>query len=236
MPDELAEQVAGVGALLDPVRRALYRYVAAQPEAVSREQAAHAMGLPLHSVKFHLDRLLAEGLLEVEYRRVSGRTGPGAGRPSKLYRRSPRQLSVSLPERRYDLAGEVLATAVTRSVDEAVPIGDAVRDAAAEEGRRIAATAAVGDQSRSGTSAGPQVGPDHLVRAADVLTRYGYEPRISDREIRLANCPFDRLASRHPALVCGMNLALVNGMLEGLGELSTELAPQPGSCCVKIRS
>ncbi|HEX7744207.1 MAG TPA: helix-turn-helix domain-containing protein, partial [Micromonosporaceae bacterium] len=97
MSDELAEQVAGVGALMEPARRALYLYVAAQPDAVSREQAANAVDLPLHSVKFHLDRLLEEGLLEVEFRRVSGRTGPGAGRPSKLYRRSSRQLLVSLP-------------------------------------------------------------------------------------------------------------------------------------------
>ncbi|MFE9690180.1 helix-turn-helix transcriptional regulator [Micromonospora sp. NPDC005806] len=241
MSDELAEQVAGVGALLEPARRALYLYVAAQPDAVSREQAAAAVDLPLHSVKFHLDRLVEEGLLDVEFRRLSGRTGPGAGRPSKLYRRSSLQLSVSLPERRYDLAGDVLATAIDRSSRDAIPIADAVRDAAAEEGRRIAAAAA--DDSRvaaPGAASAAGAGddhPDNVVRAARVLARHGYEPRISDREIRLANCPFDKLAAKHLDLVCGMNLALIGGVIDGLDltGLSVELAPRPGFCCVKIQ-
>lgn len=239
MSDELAEQVAGVGALLEPARRALYLYVAAQPDAVSREQAADGVDLPLHSVKFHLDRLVEEGLLDVEFRRLSGRTGPGAGRPSKLYRRSSRQLSVSLPERRYDLAGDVLATAIDRSLGDAVPIADAVRDAAEEEGRRIAAAA---DESKAAPGVASAVGTDgdhhdNLVCAARVLARHGYEPRISDREIRLANCPFDKLAAKHIELVCGMNLALIGGVIDGLDltGLSVELAPQPGFCCVKIQ-
>lgn len=235
MSDELAEQVAGVGALMEPARRALYLYVAAQPDAVSREQAAAALDLPLHSVKFHLDRLHEEGLLDVEFRRVSGRTGPGAGRPSKLYRRSSRQFSVSLPERRYELAGDVLAAAIDRSLGDAVPVADAVREAADAEGRRIAA--AVANESADGTPGGA-AGPDNLVRAAHALAGCGYEPRISEREIRLANCPFDRLATRHTALVCGMNLALINGVVDGLGlrGLSAELGPEPGFCCVKVRS
>ena len=223
MSDELAEQVAGVGALVEPARRALYLYVAAQPDAVSREQAATAVDLPLHSVKFHLDRLVDEGLLEVTFRRLSGRTGPGAGRPSKLYLRSSRQLSVSLPERRSDLAGQVLAAAIDRSAGEGVPITDAVRDAARSEGRRIATDAAGG------------TGGD-LERAAAVLAGHGYEPRISDGEICLANCPFDRLAAEHTELVCGMNLALIGSVLEGLGirEATAELAPQAGFCCVRV--
>lgn len=234
--DELAEQVAGVGALMEPARRALYRYVAAQPDAVSREQAAKAVDLPLHTAKFHLDRLLQEGLLEVEFRRVSGRTGPGAGRPAKLYRRSSRQLSVSLPERRYDLAGDVLATAIERSLDDAVPIAEAMREVADAEGRRIAAAVADGSTSRAPGGA-HGLHRDNLVRAAHVLARHGYEPRISDREIHLVNCPFDRLATRHTALVCGMNLALISGIIDGLGlrGLSADLAPQPGFCCVKVR-
>lgn len=242
MADELAEQVAGVGALMEPARRELYLYVAAHPDAVSREQAAGAVGLPLHSAKFHLDRLVEEGLLEVEFRRLSGRTGPGAGRPSKLYRRSSRQFSVSLPERRYDLAGDVLAAAIDRSMRDAVPIAKAVHDAAQEEGRRIAAAPleeiALGE---------PGVAPDHiparrrrgdLERTAAVLAGHGYEPRTSDHEICLANCPFDRLATEHTELVCGMNLALIGGVLDGLGTrgLTAELAPQPGFCCVKVRS
>ena len=223
--DEFATQVSSVGALgalAEPARRALYLFVAAQADAVSREQAADGCDLPLHTVKFHLDRLVEEGLLEVEFRRLSGRAGPGAGRPSKLYRRSRLTVNVSLPERRYDIAGGVLAAAIGRSLREGVALQDAVADAAEVEGRRIAAEA--------------QGGSD-LERAADVLGRHGYEPRTTGGEIHLANCPFDALACEHAALVCGMNLALVGGVLKELNcrGLEAVLDPEPGLCCVKAQ-
>jgi len=220
--DEFATQVASVGALAEPARRALYLFVAAQADAVSREQAADGCELPLHTVKFHLDRLVDEGLLEVEFRRLSGRAGPGAGRPSKLYRRSGLSVSVSLPERRYDIAGGVLAAAIDRSLRDGVAVQDAVADAADAEGHRIAAEAPGGSD---------------LERTADVLGRHGYEPRTTDGEIHLANCPFDSLACEHAALVCGMNLALIGGVLEELNchGLEAVLDPEPGLCCVKAR-
>lgn len=240
MSDELAEQVAGVGALVEPARRALYLYVASQPDAVSREQAATAVGVPLHSAKFHLDRLVEEHLLDVEFRRLSGRTGPGAGRPSKLYRRSSRQVSVSLPERRYDVAGNVLASAIDRSIRDGIPVVEAVHEAATAEGRSIATSFLEEDASaRADVSAseGAAGGDDSgLERTADVLALHGYEPRTAEGEICLANCPFDRLATDHTELVCGMNLALIDGVIDGLRvpAVSAELAPQPGLCCVKV--
>jgi predicted ArsR family transcriptional regulator len=225
--DEFAAQVSGVGALAEPARRELYLYVASEPEPVSREQAAEACGLPLHSAKFHLDRLVDEGLLEVEFRRLSGRTGPGAGRPSKLYRRSGRQVSISLPERRYDLAGEVLAAAIDRSVQKGRPVREAVAEAADAEGRRIAATADIVDAAE-----------DELERTSDVLAAHGYEPRTTGGVVSLANCPFDSLAREHTELVCGMNLSLIGGMLDELGCRGVEavLDPEPGLCCVKARA
>lgn len=243
MADDFAEQVSGVSALAEPARRALYLYVAAQPDAVSREEAAAGVAMPLHSVKFHLDRLVEEGLLDTEFRRLSGRTGPGAGRPAKLYRRSARQLAVSLPERRYELAGEVLAAAIDTSVRESVPIADAVRQVARAEGRRIAAGAAdtpslahaeVSGQVRDEPAAGAV---RQLESTADVLADHGYEPRIEEAELCLANCPFDRLAAQHKNLVCGMNLALIGGVIEQLDmrDVTAELDPQPGFCCVRVR-
>jgi len=172
---------------------------------------------------------------------LSGRTGPGAGRPSKLYRRSSRQLSVSLPERRYDLAGDVLAAAIDRSIKDGVPVAEAVRDAAAAVGRGIAA-AFDGETGADDGASPPQgaadLGRPVLEHMADVLARYGYEPRTSAVEICLANCPFDRLATEHTELVCGMNLALIDGVIDGLGvpAVSAELAPEPGFCCVKVSS
>ena len=110
--EDLAARVAGVAALADPVRRDLYLYVSAQPAPVSRDQASDALGIARHTAKFHLDKLAEEGLLDISFKRLSERRGPGAGRPTKLYARSSRQLSVILPERRYDLAGQLLATAI----------------------------------------------------------------------------------------------------------------------------
>jgi predicted ArsR family transcriptional regulator len=236
MDDAFAAEVAGVGALVEPARRALYQYVVAQPDAVSRERAAAAVDVPLHSAKFHLDRLVSEGLLDVEFRRLTGRTGPGAGRPSKLYRRSGRQVSVSLPERRYDLAGEVLAAAIDTAEREGVSVMAAVGAVARDEGARLARAADADEPSPSEPAAGSGPRESELVRTAEVLARNGYEPRVVDDGLLLANCPFDRLAAGHTDLVCGMNLALVDGVLDELGisSLTPRLDPEPGMCCVKL--
>jgi predicted ArsR family transcriptional regulator len=218
------DDVARIGALAEPGRRALYRYVVGQSDPVSREQAATACELPLHSAKFHLDRLVDEGLLDVTYRRLTGRTGPGAGRTAKLYQRSDREMSVSLPERRYDLVGDILAAAIDRSTADGASVRDVVAEVAARRGRALAEAA----ESDGGTD---------LQRSSKVLAGIGYEPRPADGDLCLANCPFDRLAREHTELVCGMNVALVGGVLDGLGceSLEAVLEPAPGLCCVKAR-
>jgi predicted ArsR family transcriptional regulator len=227
--DAFVTAVNGVSALAEPARRRLYRYAAGHPEPVSREQAAQACRVPLHSAKFHLDRLVDEGLLEVEYRRLSGRTGPGAGRPAKLYRRSGVELEVSVPDRRYRLVGDLLAQACDAAAAGARPLREALADAASSYGRQAArdATGPAGPTGRDGS----------LQRAASELARHGYEPRVAERAVCLVNCPFDDLARKHTDLVCGMNLALVGGVLDGLGadDLEAVLEPDPALCCVKAR-
>jgi predicted ArsR family transcriptional regulator len=225
---DLPDQLESVGVLAEPARRALYEYVVGELEPVSREQAAEAVGIPVHSVKFHLDKLAAAGLLEVDYRRLTGRTGPGAGRPAKLYRQSGREVQLSVPPRRYDLAGEVLAEAIERVVRDGAPMGDAVTAVARDAGRELAvATSPTPDLCRPA---------DELHRAGAVLEQHGYAPRVLGDELCLTNCPFHRLAADHTSLVCGMNLSLVEGMLDGLGagSLRARLAPQPGHCCVAV--
>ncbi len=228
MADDFAAQVIGVGALAEPARRALYEFVVAQHDAVSRDEAAEGCGVPRHSAKFHLDRLVEVGLLEVEFRRLSGRTGPGAGRPAKLYRRAAGSVSVSLPERRYDLAGHVLADAVERSMREGVALGEAVQEAAVSRGRDLVRSM----QADGGVEPGTE--PE---RIACVLASHGYEPRACEGELVLENCPFDALARDHTELVCGMNLALVEGVVDELGctTLEAVLAPDRNRCCVRTR-
>jgi predicted ArsR family transcriptional regulator len=151
-----------------------------------------------------------------------------------------------VPERRYHLAGDILASAIDRSIRSSVPVDEALREAAAAEGRRLALESkgdATDDPATAPHTADGADGSDgsdgsDMDRTATVLARHGYEPRVSDGEMCLANCPFDRSAIEHSDLVCGMNLALIDGVIEGLGvrAVGAELAPQPGYCCVKASS
>ena len=228
-PEDLAEQVTGLAALADPIRRELYLFVASQPEPVSRDRAAEDVAVPRHTAKFHLDKLVEQGLLATEFQRLSGRQGPGAGRPTKLYRRSGRELSVTLPARRYDLAGQLLARAIDDCTRTGTPVAETLDTAAAECGR------AMGDLARR--DGGPQPGPAQQVSVVcAVLTDHGYEPRREGAIITLANCPFDALARDHTALVCGMNLVLVGAVADQVGDgtLTARLDPADDRCCVVL--
>jgi predicted ArsR family transcriptional regulator len=167
---------------------------------------------------FHLDRLAEEELLAVEYRRPSGRSGPGAGRPAKLYRRTEAEVAVSVPERHYDLLGGLLAAAVAESIDTGAPVREVLHRTAHDAGKTIG-TAAVG------------------LPAA--LEDAGYEPRHEERDgaVVLGNCPFHRLAQQYTELVCGVNLQLLRGVVEGTGDSAylAELDPAPGRCCVRLQ-
>jgi predicted ArsR family transcriptional regulator len=225
--EDLARQVAGVAALADPIRRELYLYVIGQPAPISRDQASDALGIARHTAKFHLDKLAEEGLLEISFKRLSERRGPGAGRPTKLYARSSRQLSVILPERRYDLAGHLLATAINDATTQGRAVTDALRAAAAGRGRSVA------DQARA--AAGPRPSLERLLACiCQALTENGYEAQRSRDTIVLRNCPFDVLAREHTDLVCGMNLAIMTAVTEELREmeLGAQLEPAPDRCCV----
>ena len=227
--DEFAAQVNGVGSLAEPTRRALYLYVVAQPGPVSRDEAAAGAGLPRHAAKFHLDKLVEEGLLDTEFRRLTGRRGPGAGRPTKLYRRSERQLSITLPPRHYDLAGQILAGAVEDAERSGAPVREAVQRAAAAAGRRLGAAEGPRD---------PVGAADPFAAVGAALAARGYEPRVQDGAVVLANCPFHALARDHTELVCGMNLHLITALLDELGhvEMRAALDPAPGRCCVTVRN
>lgn len=225
---ELEQQIARLAALDEPVRRSLYLYVANQREDVSRDAAAQAAGVSHSLAGFHLDRLVEEGLLEVSFRRLSGRGGPGAGRPAKLYRRASQQLEISLPPRSYELAAQILATAVDAS--GAAQTRRALARTAREVGNRMGSDAKLGAGSRPGKKR-------LLAAAVAALAAHGYEPEQDSDEIRLRNCPFHALVSEHTQLVCGMNLALIEGVVEGLAlpGATPELAPAPGRCCVCLR-
>jgi predicted ArsR family transcriptional regulator len=218
MTESERDDLAAIGLLDEPIRRRLYDWVVAQPEPVGREAAARAVGVSRAIATFHLDKLAEAGLLDSSYRRLTGRVGPGAGRPARVYWRASREFSVSLPDRRYARAADLFASALERLGDGGPP--PVLVDAAHEAGARLGST------SRRGS------GRTRLTRA---LEGGGYEP-ITDRfgTIRLRNCPFDALTDAHRPLVCGTNLALARGIVSGIGAAGLEpvLDPQPGFCCV----
>jgi len=227
--DSLERDAAGIGALADPVRHQLYQFVCAQPAPVSRDQAAEAVGIAHHQAKFHLDRLTAEGLLESDYARLTGRSGPGAGRTSKLYRRAGRDIAVSLPQRKYELAGLLMARAIALSATTGQPVVEVLNRVAHDYGQTIGAT--------QRPPADPGAALELTVR---VLSGYGYEPRQTDgsgnRQVELANCPFHALAREQTELACNMNHALITGVAAALAPHGPDarLCPGPDRCCVVL--
>jgi predicted ArsR family transcriptional regulator len=160
------------------------------------------------------------GLLDSAYRRLTERRGPGAGRPARVYWRADREFSVSLPDRRYERVARLLAEGAERSARA----GKAAREAARAAGRDIGAR--VRRNRRS---------PQRVLREA--LEAEGFEQAAPDAEgvIRLRNCPYDALVDEHRSLVCGMNLAMAEGLVEAVGAdgaYRPKLDPRPEGCCV----
>jgi predicted ArsR family transcriptional regulator len=211
-----------VAALRDPTRRQLYSYVERQPVAVSRDEAASELGISRALAAFHLEKLVGVGLLRPEYRRLSGRTGRGAGRTSKLYRRSATHVELSLPQRHY----EVLARLLAESINDGQP-SSAESSPAFEYGRAL------------GRRARQQAGkPRGVARQLDcvegVAVSLGFDPyRDALGDVRLRNCPFEPLSRVYTPVVCGVTEAILNGVVEGVGarELSVSREMHADRCC-----
>jgi predicted ArsR family transcriptional regulator len=206
----------------DPVRRKLYDYVSGSAEPVGRDEAAAAIDIGRPLAAYHLDRLVSVGLLTADYRRPPGRTGPGAGRPAKVYARSPREFAVTVPPREYELAARLLAEAVESDASgfSLACLKRAARRLGAEIGTAYGCT-----------------GEEEAMRA--VLSEHGFEPFTdADGSMALRNCPFHQLAERHREVVCTMNLALLEGVTAGIGaqDVRPALEPEPGRCCVVVRT
>lgn len=209
------EPLAGLSSLDDPVRQRLYQYIAACDDPVVRDDAAAAAGISRTLAAYHLDKLAEAGILSVSYARPAGRSGPGAGRPAKRYERTRHELSVTVPPRNYGLLADLLVTAMDANHDGAVR------------------TAVWSAARRAGRISGAQHG------ILEALREHGYEPAFTgDGDIELRNCPFERLAREHTETVCGLNLQLVQGMLEGIDAPPQRavLTPCERRCCVTVRA
>ena len=213
-PGDLAA-LTSLSQLDDPLRRQLYEYVAESDGPISREQAAAAAGVGRTLAAYHLDKLADAGLLTISYQRLTGRQGPGAGRPAKLYTRASQEMKVSVPPRDYELLARLLVESVEHDTSGAVRA--AVNDAALEAGRR----------------AGAESDSDIV----EALRNSGYQPDVGhDGRVSLRNCPFHMVARDHLDVVCGLNLRLVEGIIAGCDHprAHAELTPSPDRCCVVV--
>ena len=224
-----------LGILADPIRHKLYTQVLTPEKEVTREQAAKALGISRSLAAHHLDRLAEAGLLEFTFERPPGKTGPGAGRPAKLYRRSAKEVDLTFPPRRYELAAQLLAQATAAGG----PTHAAALDRAAEEwGRHLGADLRArieAEQTDTSRLSGRIPDSAEISRAiTTALRQTGFEPRHDGNQIILENCPFARIQMNVPTLTCGMNFALCRGILEGLqaNDWTARLEPKPGRCCV----
>jgi predicted ArsR family transcriptional regulator len=225
-------QWQAIAALVDPVRRSLYEYVRRQDHPVTREEAADAHAISRNLTAFHLDKLVEAHLLTSRYEAPLDQPR-GRGRTPKVYEPSTEGVNLSIPQRRYDLVGEILADAVATEPGDAAT---AARRIAFDRGHEL------GDEWRR--SQPHPIGRHARVRdreqieaALAALARLGYEPRQgADGAVALANCPFHALAERQRPLVCGINHAFVDGLLHGLAvaRLSAELRPRAPYCCVAL--
>ncbi|MEU7747516.1 helix-turn-helix domain-containing protein [Nonomuraea sp. NPDC049158] len=204
------DDLEALALLHDPVRRSLYEAVARSGGDLGRGEAAELTGVSRTLAGHHLDKLVDAGLLESAFRQQE-KKGPGSGRPAKVYRRAGGERSVSLPPRDYAALASVLA--------------EVVDSLGAEEAAEKAARAA-----------GERLGRGRREPVEAVLRERGYEPYADGGTLRMRNCPFHVLSREQPLLVCSMNLALCQGVLEGLGDDPgrARLDPRPGECCVTL--
>ncbi|MDE8667321.1 transcriptional regulator [Pseudarthrobacter sp. H3Y2-7] len=209
-------RVTAIASLGDEKRRQLFQLVASSDTAVGRDDAADALGLPRSTASFHLDKLVQDGLLAVEFHKSAGRTGPGSGRPAKMYRPAANEVNASVPDRNYDLAGELLAVAIEHSTSTGEAVGDSLRMTSYRKGRELAAGAG---------------------SLTEFMAGEGYDPRPDgEGGLVLANCPFHRLSDGHPGVVCAMNGSFLRGAAAACGEPEDCVAPNSvqGQCCARI--
>ena len=227
--DSLSAQIASLSTLDDPVRAEIFFHVAHSGEYVTRDQAAKVLGITRRTAAFHLDKLADAGLVDVSFKRMTGRTGPGAGRSSKLYRRSGRRLNVSIPTRNYELMARLLASVVQQSEVASAP---QIESQAKAFGFSKGAAARKQVSRLTSRKKLKQV-------LVDELARLGFEP-LDDGigTLRLGNCPYHDMARQNASFICSMNLALMEGVIEGLDLKEISPAPEPneGMCCVAFRT
>ncbi len=192
---------------------------------LSAPEIAGRAGIHPSTARFHLDALMADGVIE---RMVAEPCGPG--RPRVIYRARPGMALGG--ERRYRVLAEILLSYLTSAASGAAA-------AAADAGRAW------------GEHVIPRAAPFHEVGCTEAVTRLltmlddlAFAPETVAGEgdmpaqVRLRHCPFLELAEHHSDIVCSLHLGLIQGAFAGLQSpvTASELIPfgEPDACVVHL--
>lgn len=198
---EIGELASSLG---DTTRRGIYISVREAPEPVTVAHIAAAFDLHPNVARHHLDRLVADGWLQVTHRRSSDRRGPGAGRPAKHYEPTDKEISLQFPMRRYDLLAELLCRVLQRVAPETAPL--IAEEVGEEYGRELAAE--IGLPEDAGFAVAVQA-------VARTMMGMGFDTHAQPaaRTLLTKSCPFGETATKHPELVCKLDQGIVRGLL-----------------------
>ncbi len=155
-------------------------FVRAQARPVTADDVAARFDVHRSVARGRLDRLVEAGLLEVGFERRTGRTGPGAGRPAKVYGVRPETAALEFPVRHYERLLAHLVAALPADERE-----EALAKAGAEFARDLAGDATDGAAEDIGAAA---------ERACEALGRMGFQAAVADVSegrvtITTATCP-----------------------------------------------
>jgi predicted ArsR family transcriptional regulator len=211
----MSEDLEVLGLLAEPQRARIHAFLGSGSGPRTLQEVCQALGMGRTLAAFHLDKLEQAGLVAA----AAEPEGTGRrGRPARRYELTRRELSASMPPRRYELLAEILLQAAGEHLPPE-PFIEAAERVAVRRGRRLAADLpATGDLW-------------HL------LSRLGYEPAADGERVLLTNCPFERMRAVNTGVVCSVNAALARGYLDGLAateRFTARLRPCPDSCCVVL--
>ncbi len=224
-PTEFSSAVTAItSAFGDPTRRQIYLFARDRSDdagGVTAAEVAEAFALHPNVARHHLDKLVGGGYVEV----ATGRTGAGAGRPSKRYRVSTPEVAFELPVRQDDLVVSLLGRALSLLPADAAEA--MAEDVGIQYGRAMAVAMGGADPHDAEVLAAggvPRSFRAALHAVADALTAHGFaahaEGKGNGLRIVSDHCPFGDAAIEHPVL-CAVDRGLVRGMLSALyGEAS----------------
>jgi predicted ArsR family transcriptional regulator len=224
------QQVGDLAATLgDATRRGIYISVREASEPVTASHISELFGIHTNVARHHLDRLVADGYLQVTHKRRNDKRGPGAGRPAKHYEPTHKEVSLQFPARRYDLLSELLARVVHRlAPEDASAIAE---DVGREYGAELAAEIGFADDAGFETA---------VQAVAKAMMGMGFDTEASSEDRLLVThfCPFGDTAANHPEIVCKLDQGIVKGLLEAVHQDGAPLvlphAAVDDSCVTEI--